>query len=306
MLRRHQIALPVGTFDPLVERWRDRSPQDRAVQCEHLTVATFNIWFNELHAAQRYRAIAALLSRELPDVMVFQEVTEQALEVFLAQSWIRRHYARVAITGGNLGPYGMLMLSRLPIRRATYTRLPTHLARGYLTAQFDINGVEQTIVSLHLESSKKAKRLRARQLWCLFRALRDRDNVLVCGDFNMRDNENHLLRPEFRDIWPALRPHDPGFTEDTSINHMRYDMKDKHRHVRFDRVLVKGTAWSPEAIELLGREPISPSLPRVFPSDHFGVLCRLRAQPVTVATGVRRPWRYRLLAAGRARSNTDS
>lgn len=258
-------------------------------------MSTFNIWFNDLYAAQRYRAIAALLSRELPDVMVFQEVTEQALEVFLAQSWVRKHYARVALTGGNLGPYGMLMLSRLPIWRATYTRLPTHLARGYLTAEFDINGVQQTVVSLHLESSKKAKRLRARQLWCLFRALRDRENVIVLGDFNMRDNENHLLRPEYRDIWPALRPNEPGFTEDTSINHMRYDMKDKHRHVRFDRVLVKGTAWAPETIELLGCEPISRSLPRIFPSDHFGVLCRLAAQPVTAPVIGHRPWR-RLLA----------
>jgi endonuclease/exonuclease/phosphatase family metal-dependent hydrolase len=296
MLRRHQIALPVGTFDMPADRWRDRPTDTRPVQCDHVTVATFNIWFNELHAAQRYRAIAALLSRELPDIMVFQEVTEQALEVFLAQSWIRRHYARVAITGGNLDPYGMLMLSRLPIRRATYTRLPTHLSRGYLTAQLDINGVEQTIVSVHLESGKKAKRLRARQLWCLFRALRDRDNVIVLGDFNMRDNENHLLQPQYRDIWPALRPREPGFTEDTSINHMRYDMKNKHRHVRFDRVLVKGTAWSADTIELLGREPISRSLPRVFPSDHFGVLCRLVAQPVSTAATAHRPWRRRLLA----------
>jgi len=40
-------------------------------------------------------------------------------------------------------------------------------------------------------------------------------------------------------------------------------------------VLLKGHGWSPAHIELLGTEPISPAHPRVFPSDHFGVACRL-------------------------------
>ena len=95
------------------------------------------------------------------------------------------------------------------------------------------------------------------------------------GDFNMRDSENNLIDADYQDIWPALRPGEPGFTEDTSINLMRFDMKNKHRHVRFDRVLTKGDSWTPAAIELLGREPISDAQPRVFPSDHFGVVCEL-------------------------------
>jgi len=52
-------------------------------------------------------------------------------------------------------------------------------------------------------------------------------------------------------------------------------MKDKHRHVRFDRVLVKSRRWTATEVELLGTEPIAAGLPRVFPSDHFGVKCRL-------------------------------
>jgi tyrosyl-DNA phosphodiesterase 2 len=56
---------------------------------------------------------------------------------------------------------------------------------------------------------------------------------------------------------------------------MRLDSTGKQRHVRFDRVLVKGARWRPTRIDLLGTEPISPELPRVFPSDHFGVVCRV-------------------------------
>jgi tyrosyl-DNA phosphodiesterase 2 len=56
---------------------------------------------------------------------------------------------------------------------------------------------------------------------------------------------------------------------------MRLDSTQKERHVRFDRVLLKGDGWVAKDIELLGTEPISATLPRVFPSDHFGVRCRL-------------------------------
>ena len=56
---------------------------------------------------------------------------------------------------------------------------------------------------------------------------------------------------------------------------MRFDSKNKHRQVRFDRVLLKGSAWAAADIGLIGTEPIAADLPRVFPSDHFGVRSRL-------------------------------
>ncbi|MEW5812454.1 MAG: endonuclease/exonuclease/phosphatase family protein [Actinomycetota bacterium] len=277
LFRRRRHAVPVGRYDADAGCWRDQDSGGSADRDE-LTVATFNIWFNELYREQRYRAIAALLSREVPDVMVFQEVTDAAVGVFLEQEWIRQGYHRAAVVGDS--SYGMLLLSRLPVQTCSYTRLPTRLGRGYLTARFTINERDLMIACVHLESGKAARQLRARQLARLFRAFAGDADVVLLGDFNLRDAENDALDPTYRDVWPCLRAGEPGFTEDTSINLMRYDMKNKHRHVRFDRVLLKGQAWHPEEIRLLGLEPIAPSLPRIFPSDHFGVLCRLAARPV--------------------------
>jgi tyrosyl-DNA phosphodiesterase 2 len=293
-VRSRRGNVSIGAYDESTSRWTPANGKG-AVDRDVLTVATYNIWFNDLFAERRYRAIADVLSRESPDVMVFQEVTPTALEVFLAQPWIRDGYRRAAVTGDDVGNYGMLLLTRLPIQRVTYTRLPTRLARGFLTAEFTINGRPQVICAVHLESGKRATRVRARQLRTVFRALRGTDDALVLGDFNMRDSENDLIDPAYRDLWPTLRPKEPGYTEDTSINLMRYDMKDKHRHVRFDRVLLKGAGWSGAGIELLGKEPISADLPRVFPSDHFGVACSLeRRSPVPADTGHRRKsWRRR-------------
>jgi tyrosyl-DNA phosphodiesterase 2 len=270
-------TVPVATYDPATKRWKGVDDA-RAVDRDELIVTTFNVWFESYFAEQRYRAIVQLLSREMPDVMVFQEITPAALDIFLAQPWIREDYRSAAVVGGTLGNYGMLMLSRLPAARVTYTRLPTRLSRGFLKADFTVNGKPLVVCSVHLESGKRSVRLRGRQLRRLFSALRSVDDAVVLGDFNMRDTENGRINLPYRDIWPTLRPDDDGFTEDTAINHMRYDSKPKHRQVRFDRVLLKGHDWAAAHINLLGTEAISRTHPRVFPSDHFGVICRLVRQ----------------------------
>lgn len=294
-MRARRRRLVVTSFDVTSKQWVSRQgvptqATAAAVRRGEVTLATFNVWFSDFHAEQRFRAIADVMSRKMPDVMVFQEVTPSALAIFLAQPWIRVRYRCAEITGGGLGNYGMLMLSRLPIANVTYTPLPTNLARGFMTADLDTGGQPLTVVALHLESGKAASPLRARQLGQVVRALRRTENAVVLGDFNMRDSENRRISASYCDLWPELRPHDDGFTEDTTINLMRLDSKSKHRHVRFDRVLLKGGGWAGTDIELLGTEPISRALPRVFPSDHFGVMCRLAARSSTIEG--QRPQRF--------------
>jgi len=248
-----------------------------SVGLDELTLTTYNVWNDPEHAADRYRAIAALLSERKPDVMVFQEITPTAAEVLLTAKWIRDGYAHVAVVGGDAGDYGMLMLSRVPLAGVSYTRLPTRQSRGFLQAELEIDGSQLAVCCIHLDSGKRSSRLRGWQLRRIIRSLRATENAVVLGDFNMRDAENSRIGSPYLDVWPALRPDEDGFTEDTSINLMRYDMKDKHRHVRFDRVLLKGD-WRATEIELLGTEPIAADRPRVFPSDHFGVQCRITSR----------------------------
>jgi tyrosyl-DNA phosphodiesterase 2 len=278
---RRRRRIHVGRYDAASNRW-DGVDDAAGAHRDELTVATFNVWFDDYFADQRYRAIADLLCREMPDIMVFQEITPTALSIFLSQPCIQEHYRRAAVAGGRAGNYGMLMLSRLPVAQVTYTRLPSRMSRGFLRADFTISGSPLVVCSVHLDSGRRSVRLRARQLRRVFRALRSADDAVVLGDFNMRDSENARIVPPYRDVWPMLRPSDDGFTEDTAINLMRFDSKNKHRQVRFDRVLHKGEDWSPTCIDLLGTQPISSAHPRVFPSDHFGVSCRLDRHRPTV------------------------
>ena len=80
-----------------------------SVDRDELTLTTYNVWNDTKHAADRYRAIAQLLSRRSPDLMVFQEITPIAIDVLLAERWIRDGYARAAVVGGDAGDYGLLI-----------------------------------------------------------------------------------------------------------------------------------------------------------------------------------------------------
>jgi endonuclease/exonuclease/phosphatase family metal-dependent hydrolase len=266
--------VPVTTFDAVAGQWRyaDASGTDDR---DELTVTTFNIWNDPYFATERYVAIVELMSKHQPDIVAFQEVTPDALDILLAHPWVREQCFCAAVTDHGVGNYGMLLLSRLQLRCVGYTRLPSRMSRGFLQAEVIVGGTRTVVCSIHLDSGKAAARLRSRQLRRVFRALRSVGDAVLLGDFNMRDAENSQIVEPFVDVWPELHPHESGFTEDTSINLMRLDSRNKHRHVRFDRVLLKGPTWAAAGIDLLGTEPLSSALARIFPSDHFGVRCRL-------------------------------
>src|SRR5258708_37771579 len=114
--------VPVVSFDALAGQWRDADASD-ADGHDELTVTTFNIWNDPHFAAERHLAITALVSKHGPDITVFQEVTPDALKTLLAHPWVRMHCFCAAVTDHDVGNYGMLLLSRIPLRNVVYTRL---------------------------------------------------------------------------------------------------------------------------------------------------------------------------------------
>ena len=100
---------------------------------------------------------------------------------------------------------------------------------------------------------------------------------ILVGDFNFCSTwpeENKNIPPSFTDVWAKLRPNENGWTEDTFINIMRYNQKNEHKQVRFDRTLFHSpgnSKWQPNSIDMLGTDPVS-GLKDIWPSDHFGLL----------------------------------
>ena len=125
--------------------------------------------------------------------------------------------------------------------------------------------------------------MRGAQLAQIFPILDEATHALLMGDFNFCASwpeENARLPTSYTDLWPALNPHDPGYTEDTAINRMRLARAGKAKQVRFDRVLLRSQppGWTPTAICLLGTTALGDAEPAVFPSDHFGLAAALQWQ----------------------------
>lgn len=276
------LLLYCGKYDEVAGQWKYISPSTQGAERDTLTFATFNIWFGDYYAEERHTAIANLLKYHQPDFIALQEVTPEALQVFLRQSWIQEDYLITDIDGSTLGEYGVVILSRLPLKSIMLTELPSFMDRYLLLVETTVNDLPFCVGTVHLESLKSSSEMRGLQLQTIFEVLENVENVVLMGDFNFCASwhkENDRLDLSYYDLWALLHPDQSGYTEDTSINRMRYLVKGKHKQVRFDRILLKSATeaggWKASTIELLGTEPITPEEPDVFPSDHFGLLGKI-------------------------------
>mgnify|MGYP003694720701 CR=1 FL=1 len=223
-----------------------------AVDRDELTLTTFNVWFDTYCGIACIRAIARAVGpryagrhgvsrnhRRSTDHLSVPTVDQRALP----ERGGRRRQDRQLRHAD---------VARLPTARVTYTRLPTRLSRGFLKAEFTVNGKPLVVCSVHLESGKRNVRLRGRPVAQVVPRVEIRRRRGVLGDFKHGTRERARSLPPDRIVWLALRPDDDGFTEDTAINHMRYDSKPSTGRSASTRVLLKGHHRAAAHINLLG------------------------------------------------------
>ncbi|MEQ8963024.1 MAG: endonuclease/exonuclease/phosphatase family protein [Coleofasciculus sp. C2-GNP5-27] len=276
----HLQELKPKRFDCEKQAWTPSTDVASDTKTSELTLVTYNIWFSDYHRQQRHEAILKLIQDCGADAIALQEVTPPSLKLILEQDWIRTNYYSSDTTGETVNPYGVLLLSKLPIQRLFFCDLISQMSRKFICAQLQLNGQRFNLATAHLESKKKFAPIRARQLADIFPLLENADHAVLMGDFNFCSSwqdENRNLDPRYQDLWAVLRGNESGYTEDTDINVMRLQQKQKHKKVRFDRIFLRSDSpgWQPQSIERLGLEPISPNCPHVFPSDHFGLVGHL-------------------------------
>jgi tyrosyl-DNA phosphodiesterase 2 len=229
-------------------------------------IASWNVWFDDHQAAARHRGLLSELRRRDVDVIALQEVTQELLDTLLAERWIRSDYqvSELQVIG-----YDVIILSRLPISRVATMLLPSAMGRRLIVAELAC-GLE--VATTHLESTAPMAAARAAQLAIVCDYLGKRGDTVVVGDMNFEPDapaENAALDARFVDVWPALRPDDPGYTVDPIRNPMRLASAGTPRQRRIDRVFARTARWSPRHIDLLGTEPIDDQ--QTFVSDHFGL-----------------------------------
>ncbi len=261
---------PLEAFVWSAGDWKKAPRAAASAPCE-VRLVTWNVWFGGHMFEERRAALLADLERRKPDVICLQEVTKELLDVLVATRWIRSAYTVSDIE--LFQTYDVVILSRLPIRRLSQLSLPTQMGRRLLVAELACG---LAIGTVHLESMKQSMQPRALQLRLIQPELAALGDAVLCGDMNFQPTdaiECAALDPAFVDVWPAIRPDDPGYTADSQINKMRFSLKPTMSRKRIDRVFLHGSRWRASAIELVGTEPID--IDGTFTSDHFGLACTL-------------------------------
>jgi poly(A) polymerase len=294
--------LPAYRYDPHVGAWCEEGPSapvdaGALPSPEALTLATFNVLF-DLHDAElidtrrRIPAALSLLRSVDADLIALQEVTEPFLRALLATPWVREHYVLSDGPGAaTVKPYGQLLLSRFPF--ASLSQCILSRDKRVIAGELRLKGGPLWVATLHLTSQRSAPgstrvaQLRLLSEWAKALGAHgpEAPDVVLAGDFNVGEDApeaQHFLQDGFVDVWPLLRPGEPGYTFDPERNALAMAMTATGRRQRLDRVLVRSPSGrlAPRAVTLFGEAPLpppeAPTGGPLFTSDHFGVSCVLR------------------------------
>jgi len=286
-----------------IERWDGRTKE--------LILVTYNVWFEDHHLEERFKALCNILIETNADIICLQEVTPKFLKLLRKEEWIKK-YSILDPVGED--PYGVCLLSKIPIKSQGVWSLPTQMGRSCLLAEFDIDGKSFVCATVHLESLNLPQ-YRKEQLKIIsnLSPFQNANTAILLGDFNFDSDINfsqHLEKrfqierekdknpseiepPElpkdetlenknigefyqgFKDVWPHLSEGEKGYTFDSILNKMLTN----YEQMRYDRILLRSTYWKPHKIKLLGTKPVDETKPKIFPSDHFGLEMKLQKYP---------------------------
>ncbi len=242
-----------------------------------ITLVTLNVYQGFTEPAARYAAIGAELEVLAPDIATFQEVAVRGGKSSV-DGVLPGHVHRVV--RGTPGGYQQAILSRWPIVRVVEVPFRNNRRRMGLGAVIEVPGFQKPwlVLTTHLDFQLEHHKQRAAQLEELLAAAATHDGpVVLTGDLNFGDGESEesvLRAPGWVDVFRDLHPKLPGFTWDRERNPMaKAGSLAGEPSRRLDRVVVRGLRGRTARVVMN-----TAIKPRLFPSDHFGVLATLTGQ----------------------------
>jgi len=246
-----------------------------------VTVATLNLFNRMGDWESRFPLVVEQLLGLGPDVIAFQEVDLMLDQAMLISREVnkrlpeRPHYRmKHAASPGKLAPmHGIGTLARIEcvehqvLDLLTFDRMAQRLV-------FRLEGREFAFVNTHLHHPPEAQQERVQQLEYLLAWL-DRDGrgqpLIVAGDFNSYTHEKAvaLMKSRFRSAYEAAHGREPEKTWPKPVN--RWDNSPAGT---LDYIYLSPEFEVQEA-RLAFDQPSSED-PDLYPSDHLGLLARLR------------------------------
>ena len=271
-----------------VNRYMDgivAAPVQPSAPCRSQSVGfsllTWNVdGLDDSNVAERARAVCAYIYESQPDIVFLQEVVAENVSIFKRCPGYSLNVPRE----GKCPYFCGLMLRQDSVKCLSFdaTDFPSSsMFRHFIKAvvQLQPSGVSVTLFTSHLESTAQFAMERKRQLKLVFDQMQQISSecVVFGGDLNVRDAEIKVvgLPPNIRDAWEAAgSPRDHRYSWDRSRNDNIGGRFQPRVKMRFDRVYFS-KEMRLESFRFVGQERL-PSCGR-FPSDHFGLTCRLIA-----------------------------
>jgi tyrosyl-DNA phosphodiesterase 2 len=273
----------------------------------------------------RIRAVADEIMEHTPDIICFQEMSNTAYK--LLTDHIGSHYPHIYEKDYNIDEKTAKERGH-DIEVCVFSKYPaSHVKLYSLDGLLDYTcslmvvefGKSLAVYNCYLQAGSKKSagqqnywfhyaRCRMDQLRIIRKMIQKKKKpTIVTGDFNQHldgpvEDWPELQELDFlKDAWKILRPDENGLTEDTSINHMRWNMKFQEKKLRYDGILYRGDI-KPMDIMVICKKPIplneqmsglfekywmktnndtekikyydpKRKILSIFPSDHFGVIC---------------------------------
>ncbi|MFD7096221.1 poly(A) polymerase [Streptomyces xanthophaeus] len=222
---------------------------------------------------RRRPVLLAELAAADADVIALQEVEPALLGMLLAEPWVRAGYTVGADPGGrDVTAYGLLVLSRLPVREAGVHRLGPHKAVAAVTVDTAAGALVVAAVHLTSDHAQDGADRRRTELALVAEGLGGLEaDVALLGDFN--DGRSGEAGPAaalgLRDAWNEVHgAADATPTFDPTVNPLAAVGSLTGRAARLDRILLGPAGARVTRAALRGDSPGPAGL---FASDHFGV-----------------------------------
>lgn len=242
-------------------------------------ICTYNIWgiikkdspvFALELLDKRMKMIAQEIIENNIDIICFQEMSHQALislHKYLHGYFTYDYEPTFNIKNRNKSVENFVM-SKFPVNSIKMYSLEGLI--GYYNSVMVLSLDNCDIYNCYLQAGSKHT-LGVNEHWfhytrCRLNQLRfikslinkENKDCIVVGDFNFdlnnKDDEWFEVKEisELSDSWTLCNPTDKGFTEDTDINYMRYNLKQMIKQLRFDGILFKSNKLKPISSKLIG------------------------------------------------------
>jgi len=257
-----------------------------------LSVMSWNIWWQFGPWATRAAAIETTIQTHNPDLIALQEVWGDADESYaknLADMLGYNYHHAASMTMNGVG-FGNAILSRWPINKTdtiTLSGAETGETRNALFAQIAGPRGDIAFFCTHLNWRYEQSHIRQQQVREVAEFVQANSTgkmpPLLCGDFNAEpiSEEIRMITGQTTTATKGLAMHDgwgvagagPGITWDNKNPFVAAEFEPDRRidYIFAGHPKARGRGHFTE-IEVIGNAPVA----NIWPSDHFGLLAKLR------------------------------